>query len=94
MKNANPLFVRVGDPSDLNSENAQIQKVATTYIHHNHNGETFENDIALLKLSSAIQLKPNICLICLPARGSVVQPGRRCQVAGYSLECKFFFNFK
>ena len=62
----------------------------TTYIHHNHNGVTLENDIVLLKLEKPLQLRSNICLICLPARGSNVRTGKKCTVTGYAFnsECK------
>ncbi|KAL1422756.1 hypothetical protein MTO96_021731 [Rhipicephalus appendiculatus] len=72
VRNGEPVFVRVGD-HDLGSERAhpgaQTRRVATTYIHHNHNGQTLDNDIALLKLQGAVQLNPRTCLVCLPARG-------------------------
>ena len=31
--------------------------MATTYIHHNHNSQTLDNDIALLKLHGKAELK-------------------------------------
>ena len=31
--------------------------MATTYIHHNHNSQTLDNDIALLKLHGEAELK-------------------------------------
>ncbi|XP_075749600.1 uncharacterized protein LOC119172815 [Rhipicephalus microplus] len=86
VRNGEPVFVRVGD-HDLGSERAhpgaQTRRVATTYIHHNHNGQTLDNDIALLKLQGAVQLNPRTCLVCLPARGAAPTPGDRCTVTGY-----------
>lgn len=50
-------YVRVGD-HDLTrkygSPGAQTLKVLTTYIHHNHNSQTLDNDIALLKLGGKV----------------------------------------
>jgi secreted trypsin-like serine protease len=65
------------------SPGAQTLRVATTYIHHNHNSQTLDNDIALLKLQGQAELKPGVCIICLPSRGSVPETGRRCTVTGY-----------
>ena len=86
MQNAEPIFVRVGESelSTVSSDGLQRAAVAAAYIHHNHNADTLENDIALLKLQKPVQLKANICLICLPARGSVVQANKRCTATGYS----------
>lgn len=65
------------------SPGAQTLKVATTYIHHNHNSQTLDNDIALLKLHGQADLKEGVCLVCLPARGVSHAAGKRCTVTGY-----------
>ena len=47
------IYVRVGDhdlTQKFGSPGAQTVSVATSYIHHNHNSQTLDNDIALLKL--------------------------------------------
>ncbi|GBO35817.1 Protein masquerade, partial [Araneus ventricosus] len=86
VRNGDPIYVRVGD-YDLSSQygtpGAQTQKVSTTYIHHNHNGQTLDNDIALLRLENPVQLQESVCLVCLPARGAESLPGKRCTVTGY-----------
>lgn len=78
--------MRVGD-HDLTrkygSPGAQTLRVATTYIHHNHNSQTLDNDIALLKLHGQAELKEGVCLVCLPARGVSHAAGKRCTVTGY-----------
>ncbi|VVD00288.1 unnamed protein product [Leptidea sinapis] len=80
------MYVRVGD-HDLTrkygSPGAQTLRVATTYIHHNHNSQTLDNDIALLKLHGKAELKEGVCLVCLPARGVSHAAGKRCTVTGY-----------
>ena len=77
--------------STVNADGLQPVAVAAAYIHHNHNGETLENDIALLKLQKPVQLQSNTCLICLPARGSVVQANKRCTATGYGYNSKSKF---
>ena len=67
------IYVRVGDhdlTQKFGSPGAQTLRVATTYIHHNHNSQTLDNDIALLKLHGEADLKEGVCLTCLPARGT------------------------
>ena len=69
--------------SKYGSPGAQTLRVATTYIHHNHNSQTLDNDIALLKLHGEADLGDGVCLVCLPARGVERQAGTRCHVTGY-----------
>lgn len=80
------IYVRVGDhdlTQKFGSPGAQTLRVATTYIHHNHNSQTLDNDIALLKLHGEAELKDGVCLVCLPARGISRSAGERCVVTGY-----------
>nr|CAD7425479.1 unnamed protein product [Timema monikensis] len=86
VRSGDAIYVRVGD-HDLTrkygSPGAQTLRVATTYIHHNHNSQTLDNDIALLKLHGQAELKDGVCLVCLPARGVNQAAGKRCTVTGY-----------
>ncbi|XP_068619702.1 protein masquerade [Battus philenor] len=86
VRSGDDYFVRVGD-NDLTrkygSPSAQTLLVATTYIHHNHNSQTLDNDIALLKLKTKAELKDGVCLVCLPARDEEHPAGKRCTVTGY-----------
>merc|ERR1711892_923552 len=80
------IYVRVGDhdlTQKFGSPGAQTLRVATTYIHHNHNSQTLDNDIALLKLHGEADLKEGVCLVCLPARGTSQATGKKCTVTGY-----------
>jgi len=80
------IYVRVGDhdlTQKFGSPGAQTLRVATTYIHHNHNSQTLDNDIALLKLHGDAELKEGVCLVCLPARGTSQATGKKCTVTGY-----------
>lgn len=86
VRSGDSIYVRVGDhdlTTRFGSPGAQTLRVATTYIHHNHNSQTLDNDIALLKLSGHAELKKGVCLVCLPARGVSQQAGKRCTVTGY-----------
>ncbi|CAB3361030.1 Hypothetical predicted protein [Cloeon dipterum] len=87
VRSGDAIYVRVGD-HDLTrkygSPGAQTLRVATTYIHHNHNSQTLDNDVALLKLQGQAELtEAGVCLVCLPARGAGHPPGKRCTVTGY-----------
>lgn len=86
VRSGDAIYVRVGDydlTRKYGSPGAQTLKVATTYIHHNHNSQTLDNDIALLKLHGQADLKEGVCLVCLPARGVSHAAGKRCTVTGY-----------
>lgn len=93
MRSESQLFVRLGQ-TDLNNtqsnKNAKTIQVKTSYVHHNHNSLTLDNDIALLRLEEAIDFEDpksnSICLICLPERKSQVEPGKCCTVTGYGFE--------
>ncbi|KAK6635231.1 hypothetical protein RUM44_000482 [Polyplax serrata] len=86
VRSGDAIYIRVGD-HDLTrkygSPGAQTLRVATTYIHHNHNSQTLDNDIALLKLHGQAELRDGVCLVCLPARGVSQAAGKRCTVTGY-----------
>uniref|UniRef100_T1JFG5 Peptidase S1 domain-containing protein n=1 Tax=Strigamia maritima TaxID=126957 RepID=T1JFG5_STRMM len=86
LKSGENYEVRVGVydfNGQVGSAGAQTIKVSTTYVHHNHNSQTLDNNIALLKLADHAELREGVCLVCLPARGMDVIPGKRCTVTGY-----------
>lgn len=86
VRSGDAIYVRVGDydlTRKYGSPGAQTLRVATTYIHHNHNSQTLDNDIALLKLNGQAELREGVCLVCLPARGVSHTAGKRCTVTGY-----------
>lgn len=74
--------------TSLSASQAKTIQVKTSYVHHNHNGITLDNDIALLRLEEPVELEDSssICVICLPERSSQVEPGKRCTVTGYGFE--------
>lgn len=66
MRSGDAIYVRVGDydlTRKFGSPGAQTLRVATTYIHHNHNSQTLDNDIALLKLHGQAELRDGVCLV-------------------------------
>ncbi|XP_076366537.1 uncharacterized protein LOC143255172 [Tachypleus tridentatus] len=86
VRKGDSLYVRAGDlnlASQYGSPGAQTQRVSTNYIHHNHNSQTLDNDIALLKLEMTMELENGVCLVCLPRRDGVGIPGTKCTVTGY-----------
>ena len=86
VRNSEEIFIRVGDydlKKPKQSPHAETVKVSTTYIHHNHNGETLDNDIALLRMEHPVDVSESVCLVCLPTRGSTRKSGKVCHVSGY-----------
>ncbi|KAH9494139.1 peptidase S1 [Dermatophagoides farinae] len=86
------IFIRAGE-YDLTRNNrfGQMQKVQTIYVHHNHNSQSLDNDIALMKLLSPIELNPNTCLVCLPTwntnrSSSSLSRDKQCTVTGYGFQ--------
>lgn len=66
VRSGDAIYVRVGDydlTRKYGSPGAQTLRVATTYIHHNHNSQTLDNDIALLKLHGQAELRDSVCLV-------------------------------
>lgn len=66
VRSGDAIYVRVGDydlTRKFGSPGAQTLRVATTYIHHNHNSQTLDNDIALLKLHGQAELRDGVCLV-------------------------------
>ena len=59
VRNSEAIYARIGDydlTSSVASRGAQTQRVGTTYIHHNHNGQTLDNGIVVENLENFITL--------------------------------------
>lgn len=51
---------------DKSSSQSVTKNVRRVIVHRDYNAQTFENDIALLELESAVEYAPHIVPICLP----------------------------
>ncbi|XP_006002908.1 tissue-type plasminogen activator [Latimeria chalumnae] len=80
------------------SEDEQKFQVEKFFIHKNFDAETFDNDIALLKLKSQFghctHETQSVRTICLPEKGLLLPDWTECEVSGYGKESPFsaFFS--
>uniref|UniRef100_UPI0037E82463 tissue-type plasminogen activator isoform X2 n=1 Tax=Semicossyphus pulcher TaxID=241346 RepID=UPI0037E82463 len=76
-----------------NSSGEQIFKVEKYWIHEKFDPETFDNDIALLKLQTDIGIcavnSPEVLPACLPERGLVLPDWTECEISGYGKDSEF-----
>ncbi|XP_041793227.1 tissue-type plasminogen activator isoform X3 [Chelmon rostratus] len=76
-----------------NSTSEQIFKVEKYWIHEKFDNETFDNDIALLKLKTDIGIcavnSPEVFPVCLPERGLVLPDWTECEISGYGRDTEF-----
>uniref|UniRef100_A0A3Q2Z9L7 Peptidase S1 domain-containing protein n=1 Tax=Hippocampus comes TaxID=109280 RepID=A0A3Q2Z9L7_HIPCM len=76
--------VSLGRQNLLASNPNEVTKtVATIVLHPNHNRSSHDNDIALLRLSSAVTFTDDIRPVCLAANGSVFNNGTDSWVTGW-----------
>ncbi|XP_049342197.1 tissue-type plasminogen activator isoform X1 [Astyanax mexicanus] len=92
--NAGRLRVTLGRTFRLqNSSSEQIFDVEKYWIHEQYNDETYDNDIALLKLSSDVGIcavsSPEVLPVCLPDPGAVFPEQTECEISGYGKEEEF-----
>ncbi|XP_068559858.1 tissue-type plasminogen activator isoform X1 [Cebidichthys violaceus] len=80
-----------------NSSSEQIFKVEKYWNHEKFNNETFDNDIALLKLKTDIGIcavnSPEVLPACLPERGLVLPDWTECEISGYGKDSEFAAEF-
>ncbi|KAM4616005.1 tissue-type plasminogen activator [Polymixia lowei] len=76
-----------------NSTSEQIFEVENFWVHKKFNAETFDNDIALLKLKSDIGIcavnAPEVLPACLPEPGLVLPDWTECEISGYGKDKEF-----
>ncbi|XP_045892595.1 chymotrypsinogen B-like [Micropterus dolomieu] len=78
------LIVYLGrDTLNLLTPNGKSWTVSQIVKHPNYDKETFNNDIALLKLSSPVTFTDYIRPVCLAADGSAFNNGTTCWVTGW-----------
>lgn len=83
---ANPagLTVYLGRQAQQSSNPNEVSRsVIQIVLHPNYDTQTFDNDIALLKLSSPVQFTDFIRPVCLAASGSVFNNGTDSWVTGW-----------
>uniref|UniRef100_A0A8C2IEU2 chymotrypsin n=1 Tax=Cyprinus carpio TaxID=7962 RepID=A0A8C2IEU2_CYPCA len=66
-----------------NVEPIQVKLVSKVITHPLYSRATFNNDIALLKLSSPVTLTPRISPVCLAPSALSILPGTRCFTTGW-----------
>ncbi|CAG6015707.1 chymotrypsin-like protease CTRL-1 [Menidia menidia] len=68
---------------EFNSEHIQRRIIAKIFTHPNYNPSTFNNDIALLKLSHPAQMTNRVSPVCLASSMAVIHPGTQCVTTGW-----------
>ncbi|KAK1893107.1 Tissue-type plasminogen activator [Dissostichus eleginoides] len=80
-----------------NSSSEQIFKVEKYWNHEKFDNETFDNDIALLKLKTDVGIcavnSPEVLPACLPDRKLVLPDWTECEISGYGKDSEFSAEF-
>jgi hypothetical protein len=80
------LVVVLGE-YDLTGDIEKLKPVAKPVkrmvVHRDYNPNTFENDIALLELTSPFEVQPHVVPICLPDFDASDYVGKTAYVAGW-----------
>ncbi|XP_043114165.1 chymotrypsin-like protease CTRL-1 isoform X1 [Puntigrus tetrazona] len=66
-----------------NVEHIQVKQVSKVITHQFYNRENYNNDIALLKLSSPVTYTPRMSPVCLAPSTINIVPGTRCFTTGW-----------
>ena len=94
-------YGRVGSASDyeivvgdlhrqLNDTTEQKHKVERIVPHPNYDGNTINNDIALMKLQTPVMMNDHVRTACIPAKSDVIAVGSTCFITGKKF--KFHIN--
>ena len=78
------------------TNDGEVFKVSRVIKHPQFSMQNLRHDVALLKLSRAVNLGGKINTVCLPKHGSRVSQGTNCYVTGNNLKslANFWFDFK
>ncbi|KAJ3604233.1 hypothetical protein NHX12_028974 [Muraenolepis orangiensis] len=76
-----------------NSTSEQIFQIERFWVHQDFDKETFDNDIALLKLKTDIGIcaihSPEVLPACLPEPSLVLPDWTECEISGYGKDAEF-----
>uniref|UniRef100_A0A671MDS2 Zgc:171592 n=1 Tax=Sinocyclocheilus anshuiensis TaxID=1608454 RepID=A0A671MDS2_9TELE len=78
-----PLLRRIPDQPELGSHCCSLRCPVRVITHPLYNRATFNNDIALLKLSAPVTFTPRISPVCLAPSNTSILPGTRCFTTGW-----------
>ncbi|XP_041868065.1 serine protease 27-like isoform X2 [Melanotaenia boesemani] len=81
-----PAILRVylgADSLQGTNPNAVSRSVSQIIVHPNYNSDTNDNDVTLLKLSTAVTFTNYIRPVCLAAEGSIFEGGQASWVTGW-----------
>ncbi|XP_063044888.1 serine protease isoform X2 [Engraulis encrasicolus] len=69
----------------VSGEDIQTMRVQQVFTHPNWNAYTINNDIALIKLTTPIQLNTHVSPVCLAETSDVFADGMKCVTSGWGL---------
>ena len=73
-------YIKAGGTNVFGDQNIKIDQVIN---HPNYNGQTNDNDVAILKLSQPLNLGSSAQAICLPSDNFEPADGAKCFVSGW-----------
>ncbi|XP_030214887.1 tissue-type plasminogen activator isoform X2 [Gadus morhua] len=80
-----------------NSSSEQLFEIEKFWVHQDFDKETYDNDIALLKLKTDIGIcaihSPEVLPACLPEPGLVLPDWTECEISGYGKETEFDYQY-
>ncbi|XP_032682779.1 vitellin-degrading protease-like [Odontomachus brunneus] len=76
------FMIRVGS-SYQDKEGILLANITTIYYHEMYDEDTYEYDVALIKLPKPVSLGPHVKSIALATPSTVVQPGYKAVVTGW-----------
>ncbi|KAJ8263474.1 hypothetical protein COCON_G00159310 [Conger conger] len=93
-RNIGPLKVMLGRTfRKENSSSEQIFSVEKYWVHEKFDPETYDNDIAILKLKTDIGIcainAPEVLPVCVPDPNTVLPDWTECEISGYGKEREF-----
>jgi len=80
---ATKYVLRIGEHDIENDGDEVVVKIKKIILHEKYNKDTFDYDIALLRLEEPVTLSRLIRPICIPKNNNNYKPGAKCIVAGW-----------